>query len=75
MKQKTSKFEFIDDDMYLLVANYLEVDGRPCVLENILHLDDETLIGAYGRRCCSAAGGTGCLFVHAQDRYFSALWR
>lgn len=49
MKQKTSKFEFIDDDMYLLVANYLEVDGRPCVLENILHLDDETLIGAYGR--------------------------
>ncbi|WP_432647979.1 GGDEF domain-containing protein [Mitsuokella sp.] len=48
-KQKTSKFEFIDDDMYLLVSDYLEVDGRPCVLENILHLDDKMLIGAYGK--------------------------
>lgn len=48
-KRKASKFEFIDNEAYLVVSDYLEIEGKPYILENILHLDSETLVGAYGK--------------------------
>ncbi|MGN1382815.1 MAG: GGDEF domain-containing protein [Eubacterium sp.] len=48
-RQKTSKFEFVDNEIYLLVSAYLEVDREPCVLESILKLNDRVLIDAYGK--------------------------
>ncbi|MFC2662543.1 MAG: GGDEF domain-containing protein, partial [Eubacterium sp.] len=48
-KQRTSKFEFIDDEIYLLVSEYMEVNKEPCVLESILHLSDRVLVDAYGK--------------------------
>lgn len=48
-KKKATKFEFVNHEIYLVVAEYLEVDSRPCVMEAILHLDDTTLLGAYGK--------------------------
>ena len=47
--RKSSKFEFVDDEIYFMIASYINVDGTPCVLENILHIDDDILLGAYGK--------------------------
>ncbi|MGN0363194.1 MAG: GGDEF domain-containing protein [Bilifractor sp.] len=48
-KRRAYKFEFVDDDIYMIVTEYMEVDEKPCVLESILHLDDGVLIDAYGK--------------------------
>ncbi|MFV0636207.1 GGDEF domain-containing protein [Mitsuokella sp. WILCCON 0060] len=48
-QKKASKFEFIDDEAYLVVSDYLQIEGKSYVLENILHLSSDTLVGAYGK--------------------------
>ncbi|MGI6191754.1 MAG: GGDEF domain-containing protein [Eubacterium sp.] len=48
-KQRASKFEFVDNEIYLLVSEYLEVNKEPCVLESILHLNDQVMIDACGK--------------------------
>ena len=47
--KRLSKFEFVDNSVYHVIANYVEVDGRPYVLEMVTKTDDETLFGAYGK--------------------------
>jgi diguanylate cyclase (GGDEF)-like protein len=48
-RKRSCKFEFADEEIYFMMANYLEVDGAPCVMEAILHLDDSILIDAEGK--------------------------
>ena len=47
--KRLSKFEFVENSIYHVIANYVEVDGRPYVLEMVTKADDETLFGAYGK--------------------------
>lgn len=48
-KNKTTKFEFIDNDVYYVVAKYVEVEDKPYILELVTKVNDETLFGAYGK--------------------------
>ncbi len=64
-KKGASKFEFDKDEIYLMETEYLEVDGRPCVLESILHLDDAALVDAYGKNEFAAR------ISQVNDRMFS----
>ncbi|MDD5953547.1 MAG: GGDEF domain-containing protein [Oscillospiraceae bacterium] len=48
-KGKFTKFEFINDDVYHVIAMYLEMEGTPYVLEMVTKINEETLFGAYGR--------------------------
>lgn len=48
-KNKTTKFEFIDNDVYYVVAKYVEVETKPYILELVTKVNDETLFGAYGK--------------------------
>lgn len=43
-KARQTKLEYLEPDVYQATANYLEIDGKPYVLELIQKLDDEVLI-------------------------------
>ena len=43
-KTRQTKLEYLEPDVYQATANYLEIDGKPYVLELIQKLDDEVLI-------------------------------
>lgn len=47
-KQVSRKFEFLDSDVYLITAMYVEIDTKPYVIEMLAKLTDETLLGAWG---------------------------
>ena len=48
-KEKMTKFEFEDQSVYYVMAQYLEIEGKPFVLEMIHKNSDETLFSAYGK--------------------------
>lgn len=48
-KTKLAKFEFVDDDIFHVLAMYVEVDGQPYSMEMVSKVTDETLLGGYGR--------------------------
>lgn len=48
-QKKKTKFEFVENDVYMVVAVYLELEGEPYVLEMISKVNDDTLFGAYGK--------------------------
>ncbi len=48
-KEKMTKFEFVDRDVYHVVSMYIEVDAKPYMLEMVTKITDETLFGAYGK--------------------------
>jgi len=48
-KGTRSKFEFVDNSIYYVISKYMELDGVPYALELVSKIDDETLMGAYGR--------------------------
>lgn len=48
-RSKMTKFEFVDNDVYYVVAKYVEMDGVPYMLELVTKIDDDTLFGAYGK--------------------------
>lgn len=48
-KSKMTKFEFIDNEVFHVVAKYVEMDGVPYMLELVTKIDDSTLFGAYGK--------------------------
>lgn len=48
-KDRLSKFEFVDNDIYHVIAKYIEIDGMGCVLELVTQITDQSLIGAYGK--------------------------
>ena len=43
-KTRQTKLEYLEPNVYQATANYLEIDGKPYVLELIQKLDDEVLI-------------------------------
>lgn len=43
-KTQITKLEFCEDDIYQVVAQYVEVDGKPCVLELIKDFKEESTI-------------------------------
>ena len=43
-KGQKSKLEYIDNDVFQVIAKYLEVDGKPCVMEMIEKIDAGTAI-------------------------------
>lgn len=48
-KGKMTKFEFVNEDIYYVIARYIEIDGEPYVLEMVSRIDDKTFFGAYGK--------------------------
>ena len=48
-KGKLSKFEFIDNAVYFVISEYIEIEDQPYMLEMVLKVTDETLFGAYGQ--------------------------
>lgn len=48
-RDSMTKFEFVDDDIYYVIAKYMEIDGAHCVLEMVSKVTDKTLIGAFGK--------------------------
>ena len=48
-KTKISKFEFVDNDIYYVIAMYIEIDDVPLVLETVLHVTYEISFDAYGQ--------------------------
>lgn len=45
----TTKFEFIDNEIFFVMAKYMKIGETECVLELVKHVEDTTLIGAYGQ--------------------------
>lgn len=45
-KRRVAKLEFIGDDIYSIVSKYVEVEGRPFVLEIVSKVTDEVLLSA-----------------------------
>lgn len=49
MKDKLSKFEFVNKDVYFVLALYTEIDNTAYVIELVSKLNDEVLFSAYGK--------------------------
>ena len=47
-KRLSRKFEFLDSDVYLITAMYIEIDDEPYVVEMLAKLTDETMLGTWG---------------------------
>ena len=48
-KKELSKLEFIGDDIYQIMVKYLEIDGKPYVMELLKCMDKNSLIAQGGR--------------------------
>ena len=44
-----TKLEYKENDLYEVTSRYVEVDGKPCVMELVRHMGDNCLIDAEGR--------------------------
>ncbi len=49
MKNKLTKYEYVDHDVYHVMAMYVEVDEVPYMLEMVSRLSDDSLFGTYGK--------------------------
>lgn len=49
-KKQYTKLECLENNIYQIIAKYLEIDGVPCVMEMVHRLDNENLIDNDGRR-------------------------
>lgn len=48
-KNKMTKFEFLENDVYYVVSMYIEVDEVAFMLEMVSKITDDTLFGAYDK--------------------------
>ena len=48
-KIQKSKLELIDEEVYQVIARYVEIDGEPYVMELIRKMDDDSLLDSIGR--------------------------
>ncbi len=48
-KVQRTKLEYKANDLYEVTARYVEVDGKPCVMELVRHMDCDCLVDAQGR--------------------------
>lgn len=49
-KKQMTKFEFIGNEPYHVTAKYIEIEGRPFILEMVYKETDKTLLGVYGKK-------------------------
>ena len=47
-KKQAAKLEFLDSDIFQVFSRYVEIDGKPYVMEMLRKLDEDTLIDAVG---------------------------
>ena len=47
-KKQASKLEFLDSDMFQVFSRYVEIDGKPYVMEMLKKLDEDTLVDTAG---------------------------
>lgn len=47
-KTQASKLEFMDSDIFQVFARYVEIDGKPYVMEMLRKLEEDTLIDTLG---------------------------
>ena len=47
-KRISRKFEFMDSEVYLITAMYVEVENEPFIIEMLAKLTEETMLGAWG---------------------------
>ena len=47
-KRLSRKFEFVDSEVYLITAMYVEIEDDPCVIEMIAKLTGDTMLSAWG---------------------------
>ena len=64
-KKQASKLEFLDSDIFQVFSRYVEIDGKPYVMEMIKKLDEDTLVdtAGYGK------------MVHKLSNYNDKLYR
>ena len=47
-KRLSRKFEFVDSDVYLITAMYIEIEDEPHIVEMIAKLTSDTMLSAWG---------------------------
>lgn len=47
-KNRMTKFEFVNDEIYQVVSKYVVIDGNPLVMEMVFKMRDNIFLGAYG---------------------------
>lgn len=50
-KSQETKFEFLKGEVYYVISKYMEIDGKPYMLELVSVVNDKTLFEAYGKGC------------------------
>lgn len=68
LKRKLTKFEFVENDVYFIMAIYTEIDNTPYAIELVTKLNDETLFGTHGK-----SGFIECIENHNKKLYIDAL--
>ncbi len=67
-KTRLTKYEFIGNDVYYVVAKYVEIDDTPYVLEMVSNVTDHVLFGAVGKEHLIEA-----INLHNEKLYKDAL--
>lgn len=49
MKKQKTKMEVLDSELYMIISRYVEIDGKPCVMECVRKMDDAHMIDQQGR--------------------------
>ena len=49
-KGRAEKFEFIDDDIYFVIAQYTEIEGVPYVIEMVSSMEESAFNGGFRNR-------------------------
>lgn len=48
-KTQKTKLEFLDNEVYEVIAKYMEIDGEPYVMELLNRMEEETFVDSMGR--------------------------
>ena len=67
-KTQLAKIEFMDEDAYQVISKYVEVEGRPCVLELVVKLRKDMPLSFHGREHLVRS-----LHQYSQELYQDAL--
>ena len=47
-RNRMTKFEFVNDDIYQVISKYVVIEGTPLVMEMVFKMTDKIFLGAYG---------------------------
>ncbi len=83
-KDRRNKLEFADDDVYFVIAQYIEIDDKPCVLEMVSRVEGGRWVDVDGSRLLlerSAPNGdaayydtlTGVRSRHYYEEYIAGM--